>query len=76
MIVEGDQVSHMRGTFNPLISARHVARENSPPEKETNIDNLTNQMKHPHSSECEITYVKEGDESIQEMLNKKVNYGN
>ena len=33
-------------------------------------------MKHPHSSECEITYVEEGDESIQEMLNKQVNYGN
>ena len=33
VIVEGDQVSHMRGTINPLISARHVAQENSPPEK-------------------------------------------
>ena len=33
-------------------------------------------MKHPHSGKCEITYVEEGDESIQEMLNKQVNYGN
>ena len=33
-------------------------------------------MKHPHSSECKITYVKEGGKSIQEMLNKQVNYGN
>ena len=33
-------------------------------------------MKHSHSGECEIAYVKEGDESIQEMLNKQINYGN
>ena len=37
VIVEGDQVSHVRGTINPLISARHVAQENSPPERKTNI---------------------------------------
>ena len=66
----------MRGTIYPLISARHVAQENSPPERKTNIDDLTYQMKHPHSGECEIAYVEEGDESIQEMLNKQVNYGN
>ena len=76
VIVEGDQVSYMRGTINPLISARHVAQENSPPKNKTNIDDLTYQMKHPHSSECKITYVEENDESIQEMLNKQVNYGN
>ena len=76
VIVEGDQVLHVRGTINPLISAGHVAQENSPPKKTTNIDDLTYQMKHPYSSECEITYVEEGDESIQEMLNKQVNYGN
>ena len=33
-------------------------------------------MEHPHSGECEIAYVEEDDESIQEMLNKQVNYGN
>ena len=76
MIVEGDQVSPVRGTINPLSSARHVAQENSPPERKTNIDDLTYQMKHPQSGECEIAYVEEGHESIQEMLNKQINYGN
>ena len=33
-------------------------------------------MKHPHTSECEITYDEEGNKSIQEMLDKQVNYGN
>ena len=79
VIIEGDRVSHVKGVINPISTPKPTAQgvfENKLT-PETRIENVQtyDMINHNGDEECKIVHVEEGDESIKEMLDKQVNYG-
>ena len=79
VIVEEDQISHVKGVMNPISAGKHVPIKDS---KTKEI--LTENDQNTYQNNCEIIpddqdeckMVRKGNDSIQEMLAKQVNYGN
>ena len=81
VVIEGDQISHIKGTMNPIAAGKHVPIKDSETKKVlTENDKDTNQSDceiiYDNQEDCKIVHVAEGDDSIKEMLDKQINYGN
>ena len=75
VIVEGDQISHVKETMNVIqAEVDALPKETETPANKTLMVNMP--PIEENNKECEIVHVEEGDESIKEMLDKEVNYGN
>ena len=81
VIIEGNQASHVKGVINPLAIPKSTAQgisENkltSETKRENQNDQICGMIDNNGEEECKIVHVEEGDESIKEMLDKQINYG-
>ena len=69
-MVEGDQISHIKGTMNPITAGKHVPiKDSETKEGLTENDQDTNQSDHKiichNQEESKIMLVEEGDDSIK-----------
>ena len=81
VVVEGDQLSHVKGTMNPITTGKHVPIKDSKTkevltENYQDINQTDCEIIYDNQDDCKIVHVDEGDEPIQEMLAKQINYGN
>ena len=83
VVIEGDQISHVKGTMNPISAGKHVSiKDSKTNKKEILTENYQNtnqndcEIIHDDQDECEIVHIEKRDDSIKEMLAKQVNYGN
>ena len=81
VVIEGDQVSHVRGVINPITIPKPTAQGTSKDElttktkSENQNSKICEMIENNDDEECKIVHVEEGDESIKEMLDKQINYG-
>ena len=81
VITEGNQVSHVKGVINPITIPKPTTQgtpENklTPETKSESQNGQTCEMiDHNSEEDCKIIHMEEGDESIREMLDKQINYG-
>ena len=81
VIIEGNQVTHVKGVINPIAIPKPTAQgisENeltSETKRENQDDQIYGMIDNNGKEECKIVHVEEGDESIKDMLDKQINYG-
>ena len=84
VIVEGNQIPHVKGTNNPISATIHAPPKDPQISKEEILISKTNKTDDQNDckiidddqDKCKIVHVEEGDESIKEMLAKQINYEN
>ena len=81
VVVEGDQISYIKGKMNPITAGKHVPIEDSKTkevltENDQDINQTDYEIICDSQDDCKIVHVDKGDEPIQEMLAKQINYGN
>ena len=81
VIIEGNQVTHVKGVINPIAIPKPTAQgisENkltSETRRENQDDQICGMIDNNGEEEYKIVHVAEGEESIKEMLDKQINYG-
>ena len=81
VMVEGDQISHIKSTMNPIAAGKHVPiKDSETKEVLTENDQDTNQSDceiiYDNQEDCKIVHVTEGDDSMKKILDKQINYSN